>query len=98
LTISDPLGNDFAGDAVVISGNSLAVGARGKSSAQGAVYLFTRSGGVWLQQQKLMLSGTTGDNFGRAVALDLTTLVIGAWLDDVGANTNQGSAWVYVMP
>lgn len=42
-------------------------------------------------------SGAAGDNFGRSVALskDGNTLAVGADLDDVGANTNQGSVTIF---
>src|SRR5262249_55567163 len=40
--------------------------------------------------------GAVDDRFGRSVAVSGDTLVVGANLDDVGANTNQGSAYVFV--
>lgn len=41
--------------------------------------------------------GEAEDEFGRSVAISGDTVVIGAWRDDVGANIEQGSAYVYVF-
>jgi hypothetical protein len=52
----------------------------------------------FIQQAKLTApDGAAGDRFG-AVALDGDTIVVGARLDDVGANTDQGSAYVFAKP
>ena len=40
--------------------------------------------------------GAAEDQFGFSVALAGDTALIGAYLDDVGANRNQGSAYVYL--
>ncbi len=80
------------------------VGARlaniGMNSDQGAAYVFTRTGGVWTQQQKLTAAdGVAQDFFGEAVALDGDTTVIGAPLNDFNpmtdVNTNEGAAYVF---
>ncbi len=91
---------DF-GYAVAISADTALVGARGHhvlpNTDRGAAYVFTRTGNIWTQQAQLLASdGTTFDLFGSAVALDADTAVVGAIFDDVGANTNQGSSYVYV--
>lgn len=55
----------------------------------GAVYLFQRNGGAWLQQKYIKASNTeAGDNFGIALALssDGQTLLVGADRED-GAMT-----------
>ena len=45
----------------------------------GAVYVFTRSGGVWTQQAYLKASNTDAwDGFGNSVAIEGDTLVVGA--------------------
>ena len=60
----------------------------------GAVYIFTRSGGVWTQNAYLKASNTgAGDEFGLSVALSGTTLTVGAPFEDsnaTGVNGNQG--------
>jgi hypothetical protein len=104
LTASDGAGGSF-GISVALSsdGNTALVGAYGKTvdsnSAQGAAYIFTRSGGVWSQQQSLTASdGTTIDQFGYSVALssDGNTALIGAFSKTVGSNSNQGAAYVFI--
>jgi hypothetical protein len=40
--------------------------------------------------------GAADDEFGRSVAVSGDTLVVGARSDDIGANGNQGSAYVFV--
>ncbi len=91
-------------------GNTLAVGAYGESSGatgidgdqtdssalfSGAVYVFTRSDGVWSQQAYVKASNTgVRDNFGYSVSLsgDGTTLAVGAPNEDsraTGINGNQ---------
>ena len=59
--------------------------------------MFGRSGTSWSQQAKLTASdGAAGDVFGNSVAISGNTAVIGAYYDDVGSNSNQGSAYVFV--
>jgi len=100
LTASDGAPGDFFGRAVALSGNTLVVGAFGGDTVaslnQGAAYVFTRSGTIWTQQQKLTASdGATNDVFGLSVALSGDTVVVGAPNDTIGANANQGSAYVF---
>src|SRR5687768_9893955 len=54
-------------------------------------------GSRFLQGQKLSASdGALDDQFGISVSTDGETAVIGTWNDDVGANANQGSAYVFM--
>ncbi|MBY0111219.1 MAG: hypothetical protein K2Y21_00250 [Phycisphaerales bacterium] len=96
LTASDGAASDFFGSSVALSGNTAIAGAQGTNSSQGAAYIFVRSGTTWTQQAKLTASdGAASDTFGRSVALSGDTAVIGADLDDIGANVNRGSAYVF---
>ncbi len=53
----------------------------------------------FVQQAKLTASdGATGDKFGRGVAIDGDTVVVGAPYAQVGANAFQGAAYVFVKP
>ncbi len=86
---------------VAISGDTIIAGAQGHDltgvASQGAAYVFVRDGTTWTQQQKLTaLDATPNDDFGRAVALDGNTAVIGAYFDDIGAASDAGSAYVFV--
>jgi uncharacterized RmlC-like cupin family protein len=101
LTASDGTGLDQFGTSVAISGETIVVGAPGDdigaSQDQGSAYVFVRLGAVWTEQQKLTTSdGTEGDQYGSSVTISGETLVAGAPFDDVGANQDQGSAYVFV--
>lgn len=53
-------------------------------------------GTIFTSETKLQASdGVKGDEFGRSVAIHGNTAVVGAWRDDVGANADQGSVYVY---
>ncbi len=100
---------DFFGTVALSSdGNTLAVGAPGEDSAAtgingnqgdnsaanaGAVYVFTRTSGVWSQQAYLKASNTgVDDQFGTEVALsaDGNTLAVGASNEDSAASGVNG--------
>ncbi|MGH9753669.1 MAG: putative Ig domain-containing protein [Blastocatellia bacterium] len=100
LAADDGATRDYFGNSVAISGDTVLVGAifadPGGNSAQGAAYVFTRSGATWMQQQKLTASdGALGDTFSE-VAISGDTAVVGAPLHDIGGNTHQGAAYVFV--
>ena len=98
LTASDAAAFDFFGDSVSISGDSALVGASGDDDsgpASGSAYVFVRSGTVWTQEAKLtVLSGATGDRFGRSASISGDTALVGANLDD-DSGTDSGSAYVF---
>jgi hypothetical protein len=100
LTAADGADSDWFGYSIALSGDTALIGAYlhdvGAAAGQGAAYAFTRSGTTWTQLATFTASdGAAGDNFGRAVALRGDTAVIGSSSDDVGASTDQGSAWVF---
>lgn len=100
LTANDGEEYDNFGFSVSISGNYAVVGADNDrvngNINQGSAYVFVRSGTTWTQQAKLTASdGELNDFFGHCVSIDGNYIVVGAYADDVGANTNQGSAYVF---
>jgi hypothetical protein len=100
LTASDGLPGDEFGYRVVLANDTLLVGAFtatvGGNANQGAAYLFTESNGTWSESQKLTASdGGLFDNFGASVALDGSTLVVGANGATVGGNAAQGAVYVF---
>jgi FG-GAP repeat protein/collagen triple helix repeat protein len=100
LTASDGAVVDHFGHSVALSGDTIVVGAifddAGANADQGSAYVFTRNGGVWSPQAKLVASdGAAGDEFGSSVAISGDTVVVGAPLDDVDIVANQGSAYVF---
>ena len=66
---------------------------------QGAAYIFDRNlGGAnnWgLVRKQTSADGAVNDQFGISVSISGGTLVAGAYLDDVGAETDQGSAYIF---
>ncbi len=100
LTAADGAAEDFFAAAVAISGNTAIVGAPrndiNTDADQGAAYIFRQSGGVWTQEAKLKAAtGAAGDFFGGSVAIRGDTAIVGAYLADIGANANQGAAYVF---
>lgn len=86
------------GASLALLGDTALVGAAGDdvtSENSGSAYVFTRAGGVWTPEQKLVPSDPgMFDNFGVSVALSLDTAVIGSNQDD-DKGTNAGAAYVF---
>jgi len=100
LTASDGLPGDEFGYRVALANDTLLVGAFtatvGGNTSQGAAYVFNQSNGTWSESQKLTASdGGLFDNFGASVALDGSTLVVGANGATVGGNPAQGAVYVF---
>lgn len=86
------------GGAVSISGDRAAVAANLDSRAArqaGAVYVFARQGGNWLEEAVLTAADAAAyDDFGYAIALFNDILVVGAPGDNA-AGTDSGSTYVF---
>ena len=85
------------GAAVSIDGDRAVVGAPSddtNGSDAGAAYVFARSSGLWVQEQKL-LGVAPGDRHGTSVSVSGITVVVGAHAADV-SGANSGAANVYV--
>ncbi len=100
LTASDGAANDLFGNDVAISGDTVVIAAEnkevGSNSAQGAAYVFTRSGSNWIQQQKLLASDGAGNyRFGASTAIEGETIVIGSSQASIGNIPFQGAAYVF---
>ena len=100
LTASDGLAGDEFGYRVALADDTLLVGAFtatvGGNASQGAAYVFTQSNGTWSESQKLTATdGGLFDNFGASVALDGSTLVVGANGATIGGNAAQGAVYVF---
>ena len=108
LKASNTNADDLFGFNVALSGDTLVVGAPQEGSNatgvngnqadnsapnSGAVYVFTRTDGVWTQQAYLKASNTgAGDQFGVIMALSGDTLAVGAQFEAsnaTGVNGNQ---------
>lgn len=101
LIADDGSAGDRFGHAVALAGHTAVVGAYldgqgSPESQEGSAYVFIRNGSTWTQQAKLVASdGAVFDWFGFSVAIFGDTVLVGARYDDVGANFNQGSAYVF---
>jgi hypothetical protein len=93
LVAADAVGTAFQGVSVSVSGdgNTAIVGGAWDNGFVGAAFVYTRSGGVWTQQAKLVGSDIIGEQ-GLSVALsgDGNTAIAGGPGDNF-----SGAAWVY---
>jgi hypothetical protein len=92
LQPDDPVSGAFFGISTAIDGQTAAVGSM--SNGPGAVYVYTRSGGAWPQQQKLV-PDATGGVMGNSVGISGDTIVAGAPWESTKA-PNAGAAYVFV--
>jgi hypothetical protein len=91
LTASDSSVGAQFGRSVAVQGDTIVVGSYYDSNT-GSAYVFTRSAGIWSQQQKLIASDACSDDkFGISVSIDNNTIVVGAYGDD----KNTGAAYVF---
>ena len=103
VTSSDGAAEDWFGSTISVSGTTAVVGAFfddvDANGDQGSAYVFYRDeGGAdnWGEVKILRASdGAAFDELGRSVSVDGDSIVVGASADDVGAQDNQGSAYVF---
>jgi hypothetical protein len=98
----------WLGSAIATSGDRLVVGAPSDgvaNTADGAAFVYRFNAGTWTEEQKLVAPDPLpesgwywpGSEFGSAVAVDGTTIAVGAWgRDDRAAGvTDAGAAYVF---
>lgn len=92
-------GGEFGSSISIPDNQMMIIGSPGdddRGPGSGSAYVFERSDGVWLLQNKLTaLDGTPGDRFGTSVAVDSYRAVIGAPLAD-GVVPSSGAAYSFV--
>ena len=101
LTASDGLASDAFGTSVAVSGGTVVVGANGANSFQGSAYVFVAPPGGFVgaltESAKLTASdGLANAAFGTSVAVSGDTVAVGAPLAEIGAEANQGAAYIFV--
>jgi hypothetical protein len=98
LTAIDGATNDTFGGNVVLSGDTIVVGAMrddDKGENSGSAHVYTRSNGIWSHQTKISATdGAKGDSFGQSLALSGNTVVIAAPRDDDNGK-DTGSVYVF---
>lgn len=97
LLADDGNTNANFGMAMSLDGTTLIVGATG-ANGRGAAYVFDGSSGTWTQTQKLVADdGHSGDNFGDAIGLSGSEVLIAADVAPVGGNTSQGAGYLFAL-
>ena len=98
LLPSDVTTTHCFGSSSAVDGDTAIVGAAclGDPSATGSAYIFVRSGGIWIEQQKLTApDGAPWNVFGLSVAISGDTVIVGAPLHDVAGDADAGAAYIY---
>lgn len=91
---------DNFGASVALYRDTIVVGANGATvngnPAQGAVYVFRLSNGVWTEVQKLTAQdGAAYDNFGLSVALQGSTILVGSPVANINGHSGQGAVYTF---
>jgi hypothetical protein len=100
ITASDPTPTTRFAHSIAASGETVVIGAPYANNFNGAVYVYVRSNGSWVQQARLTpVTSGTGALAGAAVVISGDTLAIGipgnlnASLPRVAIYTRSGSTW-----
>ncbi len=93
------VGSAAQGSSVSISsdGNTALIGGPGDNGGVGAVWVFTRSNGVWSQSSKIEGTGSSDTSRqGKSVALssDGSTVIVGGF----GDSSATGAVWFFTSP
>jgi len=96
LVAPDGHNQDQFGCSVGLGGNTAVIGADQRTSRGGA-YVFMRNGTSWTRRTVLVRPdpGPYGDRFGCSVGISGGTVLVGSYLALVGANNQQGAAYVW---
>ena len=93
-------GDHFGFSSLSADGSTAIIGATGDSNQNeypsGSAYVFTKGGGTWTQQAKLIPNNESG-KFGYPISLsdDDTTVLIGDTRDNYQKRNNPGAAYVF---
>ena len=104
LTASDAAQQDGLGSSIAIHGETILIGAfehRTFSQGPGKTYIYTASAGGWANAAEMAkltaMVRADGDNFGISVALDGSTILVGADGVDHEDGNNPDTGAVYVF-
>ena len=103
IVAPDGAPQDNFGSSVAVSGGKIVVGANRADiggTDQGAAYVFEQNNGGasnWGFVRKLTATtgGASNDLFGASVGISGNTIIVGEPFDDIGANSDQGSAYIF---
>jgi hypothetical protein len=100
LVVSDNFDIQNFGFSAAISGETLIIGTLedvGGNESQGSAYIYKGREDIWELEARLVApDAETFDRFGWSVGVSDTTVIIGAYLGDVGNQNDQGSAYIFV--
>jgi len=98
LTPTEGALGDFFGGSVAIGGDTVVVGASGRTleaGAPGAAYVFRRDAGTWTEAAELTASDAASEDlFGNSVAISGDLIVVGSYGNDA-AGAESGAAYVF---
>jgi len=99
LTASDGAANDSFGMSMSLDGSTLVIGATG-ADGHGAAYVFQGFNGTfWKETQKLVADDAApGDNFGDAIGVSGSEVLIAADVATVDGNTSRGAGYLFATP
>jgi hypothetical protein len=99
LNASDVAVGDFFGVSVALDGSTAIVGAIADDDSginSGSAYVFEFDGNGWSQTNKLTASDAASlDNFGIAVDVSDTNVLVGSYLDDFSGKNDSGSVYAF---
>jgi hypothetical protein len=103
LTPSDGGANDWFGNAIAVSGDTVVVGQFDLNTEQyGAVYVYVKPSSGWtnMTQTAKLTSSDNGAGFGTSVAISGNTIVVGAanTSNFDGPAASPGAVYVFVKP
>jgi hypothetical protein len=95
LVVSGAIGAPgFSAVALSADGNTALISGSADNGGVGATWVFTRSGGAWTQQAKLVGSNAIG-NAGQGSAVALSSDGNTAFVCGAGDNNDAGAAWAF---
>lgn len=84
------------GSSAVLEGKTAAIAAIGDDDLIGAVRIYGKEDGIWVETQKLVPDdGIVNDSFGYDVAMQGDVLVVASHSKTFGKNTLQGAAYLF---
>ena len=99
LLASDGNINDQLGWSVATTDTTVAAGAIGRNDDQGAVYVYVKPSGGWVNaEENAQLSAADGPFLGYSVGISGNTIVAGSIFANVNGQYQAGAAFVYNKP
>uniref|UniRef100_A0A7S2WHY7 Uncharacterized protein n=1 Tax=Mucochytrium quahogii TaxID=96639 RepID=A0A7S2WHY7_9STRA len=97
LTVPGMKEGELFGEMIVSEGNTVVVGSHRYNNYTGGVFVFEMApDGTWEQVARLTApDGSLNDQFGKSVAMNNGTIVVGAWGEDINGIINVGAVYTF---